>query len=137
MPTNLLGRPEAPNDPRLRGFSIPEAAGRWTDARRAAFSCRFTIIPKKPIRISVDADAFLPPGVSRQRVTVRAGHVVKQFVYTQRTPHPLVRLVVPPSDLSRRLTVRLDLPDAISPRAVGFNADSRLIALMVHDIKID
>jgi hypothetical protein len=124
-------------DPRLRGFSQPEPTGRWTDGKRASFTCMLAENrPRSPVAVAVDATAFLPAGVARQRVTMSVGPEHKSFVFTRQRPHALLQLVAKPP-LPRRLTLNLTLPDAVSPQAVGLSADSRNLALFVDQIRVD
>jgi hypothetical protein len=131
----VLGKDGLSQDPRLAGFSGAEPAGRWTDGERASFSCVLPRRSAKPVRIAIAATAFLPAGVPRQRVTLAAGGEKKQFVLTTRTPHRVLQLEVP-APASRRLTLTLTLPDAVSPRDAGMSADARELALFVNEIRI-
>jgi hypothetical protein len=133
---NVLGQRGLVADPRLSGFSSAEPAGRWTDGESASFSCVFAgSPPKKPVTIAVDGTAFLPPGVQRQRVTLAASGTRKHFVLTPEEPHTVLLIVVPPSS-SRRLTLRMRLPDAVSPHTLGLSIDSRRLGLFVNEIRI-
>jgi len=123
-------------DPRLQGFSLAEPNGRWTEGRHASFRCALPHDARGGvITIEVDGTAFLPAGVSRQRVTLAAGRKRKQFVLTPRDPHAVLRVVVP-QPTSHTLTLTLTLPDAVSPQAVGMSADGRELALFVREIRI-
>jgi hypothetical protein len=133
---NVLGQRGLVVDRRLRGFSLAEPTGRWTDGRRASFSCVLVADRSdRAVTIALDATAFLPAGVPRQRVTLAVGRQRKRFVFTPQTPHAVLQLVVPPPT-SRRLTLTLILPDAMSPRAAGVSADARELALFVNEIRI-
>ena len=133
---NVLGQRGLVVDRRLRGFSLAEPTGRWTDGRRASFSCEFANSRhEKPITIALVATAFLPQGVPRQRVTLAVGSERKRFALTPQAPHAVLRAVVPPP-APRRLTLTLTLPDAISPRAAGLSIDARELALFVSEIRI-
>jgi hypothetical protein len=133
---NHLGQAGLVVDPRLQGFSLAEPTGRWTEGRHASFRCALTDDDRRGvITIEVDGTAFLPAGVSRQRVTLAAGDRRNAVALTRRNPHAVLRLVVP-IPASRWLALTLTLPDAVSPQAAGVSADARELALFVSQIRI-
>ena len=135
-PVNHLGQAGLVVDPRLQGFSLAEPNGRWTEGRHASFRCALPHDARaRVITIEVDGTAFLPAGVSRQRVTLAAGRKRKRFVFTPQDPDAVLRVVVP-QPTSHTLTLTLTLPDAVSPKAVGMSADGRELALFVREIRI-
>jgi hypothetical protein len=135
LPVNVLSTADYAVDPRLTGFSRPDPGGRWTAGTEASFSCLLPRRLHKPLTIAMDATAFLAPRVSRQRVTMSVAGRSTTYAYTLAAPEAAVTLRVP-RPATQRLTIRLAFPDAVSPASVGYNGDTRVLALNVHSIRI-
>lgn len=122
----------------VSGFASPEPIGQWTEGNAASFRCR---LPKelrgKQLRVSLDADAFLPLAESRQRVVVRTGGgATFKFEFESRQPQQPLEFVVPaPAD--GELVLDLSLPDAVSPQEAGLSLDARRLSLLVRSVAVE
>lgn len=116
------------------GWSMPESWGVWSVGTHAQLQIDPRQLPlrKGGLVLSFEARAFLTSNHPRQRVRVtvngvEAGH------YTAVYPDGHLRIDVPlPRDLltqAGRVTIDFDLPDAVSPKAVGMNNDARVLGI--------
>jgi len=120
------------------GWSTPESWGTWTDGQQAKIEMR--LVPQAR-SIVLDALAFVQPQHPAQRVIVNLNG--EQVLSTSLTQLLGNRLEVPISSalsqsLARddRLTIELQLPDAISPRQLGINDDSRVMGLGLKSLTV-
>lgn len=118
----------------LQGFSAAESHGRWTDGKRASYTCA---LPEghRARTVEIEATAYLPNG-RPQRVGVSVnGGAFKEYEFTQ--GNDIQRLVVPVEDPSKQsLTVEFDLPDAISPMQAQSANDARVLGISISEIEI-
>lgn len=131
-----LGAAGAAGDRGLEGFSAAEQTGRWTDGPRARVTCELPqALRGHALRVVLEASAFLPPGVTRQRVRLAVGPAAQEAVLAQGVPDRPVVLDVPraPSDL----VLELSLPDAVSPAAAGVSVDARQLGLFVRAVSVE
>ncbi|WP_236189577.1 DUF6311 domain-containing protein [Pseudomonas pharyngis] len=120
------------------GWSKPESWGTWTEGQQAKIQLR--VLP--PARsIVIDALAFISPTHPGQRVIVSLNG--QQVLDTRLTQFQGNRLEIPISAalnqrLGRddRLDIELQLPDAVSPRQLGINDDSRIMGLGLKTLTV-
>ncbi|AXJ03793.1 hypothetical protein CFN16_06485 [Pseudomonas fluorescens] len=120
------------------GWSTPESWGTWTEGHQAKIQLR--VLP--PARsIVIDALAFISPGHPGQRVIVSLNG--QQVLETRLTQLQGNRLEVPISAAlnqrlgnDARLEIELQLPDAVSPRQLGINDDSRIMGLGLKTLTV-
>ncbi|MDX9670474.1 MULTISPECIES: DUF6311 domain-containing protein [unclassified Pseudomonas] len=117
-----------------KGWSTPEAWGTWSDGQDAELLLR---VSPGTRAIVIDALAFaMPPNLS-QRVIVSINGV--EAYSTRLTQVQGNRLEIPLSAAQaaeENLTVRLQLPDAISPKKLGFNDDARVMGLGLKTLTV-
>lgn len=120
------------------GWSTPESWGTWTEGQQAKIEMR--VLPQAR-SIVLDALAFVQPQHPAQRVIVKLNG--EQVLTTSLTRFHGNHLEIPISAaLSRslasddRLTIELQLPDAISPRQLGINDDSRVMGLGLKSLTV-
>jgi len=116
----------------LSGFSIPEDHGRWTDSRNAKFSC--TIAKNLPTKVRIDATPFLYGPQKRQRLIVTIKNTVKVYDLINVSDGRNIEIVLPRYKTGDKLNIEFNLPDAISPQQVGFNADTRQLGVSIKSI---
>lgn len=121
------------------GWSTPENWGTWSQGQRAQIVLR---VSPQARSIVIDALAFIQPQHPGQRVIVSLNS--QQVLSTQLTQFQANRLDIPISAaLSQRLkdddrlTIELQLPDAISPQQLGLNDDTRVMALGIRQLTVD
>ena len=120
------------------GWSKPENWGTWTEGRQAKIQLRV----QPPARsIVIDALAFISPGHPGQRLIVSLNG--QQVLDTRLMQFQGNRLEIPISAaLSQRLgnddrlDIELHLPDAVSPRQLGINDDSRIMGLGLKTLTV-
>ncbi|MGW5978692.1 DUF7024 domain-containing protein [Bacillus altitudinis] len=118
----------------LNGFSSPETHGRWTDGKRASYTCT---LPEghSASTVEIQATAYLPNG-RKQRVGVSVnGGAPQQFEFAP--GNDTQRLQIPVGNTDKRsLTVDFDLPDAISPQQAQSANDARVLGISISEIEI-
>lgn len=118
----------------VKGWSLPEAWGTWSEGQDAELLLR---VAPGARAIVIDALAFaMPPNLS-QRVIVSINGVE---AYSSRlTQVQGNRLEIPLSAAQAAeeyLHVRLHLPDAVSPKQLGFNDDARVMGLGLKTLTV-
>ncbi|MCU0072658.1 DUF6311 domain-containing protein [Pseudomonas koreensis] len=120
------------------GWSTPESWGTWTEGHQAKIQLRV----QPPARsIVIDVLAFISPTHPGQRVIVSLNG--QQVLDTRLTQFQDNRLEIPISAaLNQRLgnddglDIELQLPDAVSPRQLGINDDSRIMGLGLKTLTV-
>lgn len=114
----------------LAGFSGREPWGRWTDARAAHVDLAVPLPQRFTLQINV-AHA-MPPNVDRD-IVVEIGGIRRTFrIGPSMTAAVAIAFELPAP--ARRLT--LHVPEAVSPRELGINADTRRLGIGVASIAI-
>ncbi|CAD6509510.1 hypothetical protein LMG27952_00284 [Paraburkholderia hiiakae] len=116
------------SDSALSGFGFAEDWGRWSDGAHATLACKGSNATSALVSLT----AF-SPGNRRQNVLISAnGADPRLFTLdsTQRT------LSIPlPSSADGEITLRFDLPDAISPKEAGVSEDFRKLGIGIQKIE--
>jgi hypothetical protein len=113
------------------GWSSPEVGGCWTDGPDAFL--RFLVEPiAAPLQVSLLMSGFMGPGIPQQTVNVSCGRRRMTTIMVGRDA--TYSLVVPYEyHLGlRSLILRLELPTATSPRAIGAGTDERSLAISLR-----
>jgi hypothetical protein len=117
----------------LRGFSDTEPSGRWTDGNEASFAC---ILPPKnaPSTARVATLGFVFAGhTQRALVSVNGSKAVEEHYVPDQTTKVID--VPLPNSPGEKLLVTFSLPDAVTPKELGLNSDTRKIAIRVRSIE--
>jgi hypothetical protein len=119
----------------LRGFSVPEPHGRWTDGNEATFVCTLPAgSDKPPSTVRITAWAYVYSG-HLQEVTVSInGRRATEVHFGPGSDRKVIELPLPNSP-GNKLNIEFSLPDAVSPRDLGMSSDSRKIAISVGTIE--
>lgn len=117
------------------GWSQPEEWGTWTDGERAEASLRLPDGLQGGVNLSLDIQAYVPPGHDPQRVQVRAGDaLVGEWVVGAPTT---IELSVPGSSVvDSSVALTLELPDAIAPADAGVSTDPRRLGVGLRSIRL-
>jgi hypothetical protein len=116
----------------LTGFSGAEAAFRWTDGNRSTITCQVA----QPLRTAQLLIApFMPPSHQRQRASISVnGGAPVQVAFNGNSEPKLVEVALPPVAPGTKLVMTIDMPDAVSPQALGLGGDGRKLGLAVHSL---
>ncbi|WP_311886106.1 MULTISPECIES: DUF6311 domain-containing protein [unclassified Pseudomonas] len=121
------------------GWSTPESWGTWTAGQQAQIDVRVTPEARS---IVLDVMAFVLPQHPAQRVIVSVNG--EQVLTTQLVQLQDNHLDIPITAAIRqhladtdRLTIELQLPDAISPQQLGLNDDSRVLGLGLKRLTVN
>jgi hypothetical protein len=123
----------------LRGFSVPEAGGRWTDANEAVISVRLARPIASAIELVATADAFLLPQLVTQRADIFVNdRPVGRWEFRLGEPMRERAVRVPESIVAgaTHLVITFRLPDAATPAGMHFNSDTRLLGMRVARFRI-
>lgn len=124
----------------LSGWSYPETWGTWSSGHRAVISIDSSDLPLGPqLSLHVVANVLVNPRHPVQNVLVSvndkpAGH------YSVKYPQSHLSMSIPLDDVKVRsgevIIVTFTLPDAIAPKKIGINSDSRVLALGLKTVQI-
>jgi hypothetical protein len=116
------------------GWSRVEGSFRWTEG--ASAEILFGLSAIEPLRLRLRLHPFLVPGrLDAQRVVLSLnGSPLRTLKLSNPDPRDH-DLEVPAAVLRRENVLRLDLPDAASPRALGVSDDPRVLAVAVETLR--
>lgn len=119
------------------GWSVPEAAGTWSDGSRAEILLHLPPGWIGDAHLVLDATAFVPPGRSGQTVTVSVdGHVLATLNVLGGADRPY-EVTIPASLLATGSgVVEFSLPRAVSPNELGMGPDLRRLAVSLHSVRL-
>jgi hypothetical protein len=112
------------------GVGRSEKTFTWTVGNKLSMKLPVEPYPEKALSVTLQYGTFLP----KERVVVSAnGHEIGNYVAQgeeQRT------FVIPPSCFSddRTVTLSFSLPNAISPKELGWGGDTRKLALRLYSV---
>lgn len=116
------------------GWGDPESWGTWSLGRHAelAIDPRQLPVPKSGLRLHFDVNAFVNDKHPRQRILVSLDDAPAE-TYVVEFPGTTAGFDVdiPPVKLAsaQMIKIRFELPDAVSPQAVGLGVDRRPLAI--------
>jgi hypothetical protein len=119
----------------LRGFSGTEPFGRWTDGNEASFAC--TLPPKNalaPSTVRIATSGFVLAGHTQRVLVSVNGSKAVEALYVPDQTTKVIEVPLPNSP-GQKLLVTFSLPDAVTPKELGLNSDTRKIAISVRSIE--
>ncbi len=127
MPTNMD----------VVGLSYPESWGTWSEGNTVEFS--FTNMPKSNLIVKFEAKAFLAKQRDFQNVDVYVNDKrVAKWQYKMGKPMPNTILEIPLSQIKNgAFKIKMKIENPVSPQEVGYNADSRKLAISFINLKIE
>jgi hypothetical protein len=123
----------------LRGFSEPEANGRWTDGKEASIRLVLETPATGPLKLTATVAAFLIPQHAKQAVEILVNdHPVGRWEFHLGEQLAQRQIVIPQAVANgvRQLLIRFLLPDAAAPAALKFNPDVRTLGILVPQIRL-
>jgi hypothetical protein len=125
-----------------KGWSGSESWGRWTDGKSATLHLEIFPIPQTPVYLQIKMGALLTSNHKIQHVIILINHVVVKkirFKFDLHNERPN-RIIIPlKSEFFKnrgRLVLEIKTPDAISPKKIHLNGDSRQLGISMNSIKI-
>ena len=120
------------------GWGRVEDWGTWSEGGEAEIVLR---IPPEARAISIEAAAFVQPTHARQRVDVSINGVVALSTQFTRLQDNTLELPLTPAireaiGANGQVRVHVQLPDAISPKALGLGSDERVMALGLKSLTV-
>ena len=109
--------------------------GRWTSDRRATI--RFQVDPARPHSLSMRMLPFVAPGkLDSQRVSLALNGQLLTTLVLDRWDWQTHVVSLPTALLQAHNTLELALPDAIAPKAIGYNGDPEPHGVLVQSIDV-
>jgi hypothetical protein len=128
----------------LRGWSVPEQFGRWTDGQTAELLVRLDPLPPQDLMMTLDVvtsiGAFASPPQEIVVSVLVNDAPLDTWVFARRNQSTPRRVVIPRTLLehSRGMVITLRIAKPHSPRELGFNKkDKRNLGIMVRSIRFD
>lgn len=119
----------------LRGFSVAEPHGRWTDGNEATFVCTLPAGNEKPpSTVRITTWGYVYSGHLQEVIISINGRKATEVHLGPGNDRKVIELPVPNSP-GNKLSIAFSLPDAVSPRDLGMNSDPRKIAISVGTIE--
>jgi hypothetical protein len=134
-----LTRPQDDLSYQLRGFSGPEAGGRWTDASEATILLTIGEPVRDGLKLVASVDAFLVPQHPTQRVEILVNdRPVGRWVFNLGDPMREREVAIPNSTAAamNRLSITFRLPDAASPASLNLSPDTRLLGIRMGRFRV-
>lgn len=121
----------------VRGFSIPEQAGRWTDGKVAVLEMPVDAAANAIVPVRLKVTAFIPPRRLQCRfdVTAGAGNVARHTVWRHRGRG--TEITVPARVIGGaqpKVVLAIRVRDARPPVAFGLSDDFRRLGLLIEDV---
>lgn len=123
-----------------RGWNAPESWGTWSEGRHAELVIDTSQLPKASsgLRLHFQANALVNAVHPRQRIEVKLNGAtvgLREVAFPQSTVGFDVDISPDILAASRRLNIAFELPDAVSPAAIGMGDDSRVVALGLRSVE--
>ena len=123
------------------GWSTPEGWGVWSKDNRALLTIGPGVLPREGLRnpvLRLTGRAYVSPKVPSQRIRLLVGG--KQLLEVIATlPHPSIDVELPmtgiPADTAP-LEIEIQMPDAVSPKSLGYSTDDRTLAFGLESIEL-
>ena len=125
-----------PND-LLKGFSLSEGHGRWTDSLNASFECLAGDTFFRTVKLEITP--FIHGSLKSQRLEIMLnGKVVHQEeISSVRGAENPVIIDLSTKPTSKKYTLEFKFPDSTSPKSIGFNEDSRKLGFSFQRITFE
>ena len=134
-----LTEPQPEGVDELRGFSVPEASGRWTDGKEASICLALESPATSTLKLTATVAAFVIPQHSKQAVDILVnGNQVGRWEFHFGEQIAERQIVIPHSvaNGARKLLITFLLPDAVVPADLKFNSDARMLGINVAQIRV-
>ena len=121
----------------LKGFSSPEAHGRWTDGRLAQFHCANNGLPARVLRLYITP--FIYGTLKSQSISISLNGValgVHEFSNSRGDGGPIV-IIIPDKIDAKQYTLEFKMPDATAPKDIGFSEDGRILGFSFKKIQFE
>ncbi len=118
----------------MKGVSGPESGFAWTSGNEMVLSFSLNDTPEKDVQMRLDlAGVYNPP----QRMTVSAADTILLDTALEDNGPQSILITIPKELFDGPAAVlTFELPDAISPAALGKSSDARDLALAIRDFSI-
>jgi hypothetical protein len=120
------------------GMSWPEPTGTWSQGNTTDMEFVLQEKPAEDLAVKLESfDYFLPKGRPQQLIFFANGKQLREVKLTPKTPLNLSFTVPKELVTDRRLSLRFEYPEAISPQAAGVSTDTRVLAVAFKSLVIE
>ncbi len=121
----------------LRGFSVPEPHGRWSDGNFASYDCKIPLNGRLPTKIVLELTGYVPNNYE-QNVVASVNHGTEVRIKLD-VSNPHQKLEIPLTGLvaGSELSLELKFPNAKSPSDFGLSSDARKLGASVSRITLE
>ncbi|HZD33516.1 MAG TPA: hypothetical protein VE779_17860 [Candidatus Angelobacter sp.] len=119
----------------VQGFSVAGNPGRWTDGNEASFTCYLPSAKDQiPTTVRISTWGFVFAGHTQKvLISINQSDQIERN-YVPGTEYQIIDLPLP-SDPGGKIIIHFTLPNAVTPKELGWNADTRKIAINVGSIE--
>ncbi|MBY0272393.1 MAG: hypothetical protein K2X02_03110 [Alphaproteobacteria bacterium] len=118
----------------LSGFSTLESSHRWTVGKKATITLPLEVMAHRPSRISFLNTKGFVTGSHPQNLTVKVnGKEAGRYIYTPGNNNHTLEIPLPKDGPA---TIEFEIPYAISPSALGINADQRELGISFGEVEL-
>ncbi|MCP3807850.1 DUF6311 domain-containing protein [Paenibacillus sp. Lou8.1] len=116
------------------GWGESEEKNTWTFGKEA--SLYFVLDkPKKDLMLSIRMSPLTGGSLKEQHITLIANnHKIKELSITSTSDY---QFLIPKDIVNNKLKIILNLPNAATPKELGINGDTRVLALSVESLSLD
>lgn len=134
----LSFRSELTKPNRVCGWLEPFDAGTYSTGDRARLRFAFDV-PESGLMVGLVARGYVGPARPQQRVAVSAnGQPLGEVAFD--SPDAAYHVIDVPAEIAALdgdgLTLQFDFPDAISPRDMGVNEDTRKLGILLETLSV-
>lgn len=120
----------------LSGFSHAEPHGRWTSLPASEFKCDASGFPPRLIRLSVAPFVAGATRMQRLRLSVN-GRSLGEYELKDHGREVVIEASIPSTLGLGQYVFRMDLPDAVSPKAIGLSGDARQLGVALRTVSFE
>lgn len=117
------------------GWSPPEPHGTWSLGPFANFALTLAEKPAGDLLLEVSGEPFIHSGLTEQRIRVHCGHTMVA-VWNARKANGFAAILFEHTIADRRVDLRFELPDAVSPAEMGTAQDARRLGFSFYTLRL-
>jgi len=120
-----------------RSWSGEEHWGRWTEGTKAELRFGLNQPVTSDLQLVIEGHGLINEKHRQQLIIQANGHTVAQMTLSAQSPFP-APVIIPRALVSEAgiLRISLNTPDAITPKELGINVDTRRLGLGITSVAI-
>ena len=118
----------------LQGFSFREDHGRWTNSKTARFMCLTGRNRYNSVELEITPFVFGSLKSQRLKISVNGIQTYEDSISIERNSNNPIIIDLTNIPVSDEYIIEFNMPDATSPKEVGFNLDKRELGFSIRRI---